>query len=162
MTCFAITFSDRIAVFFLRCATMCAYKRRRGRPASQPPQVRQQPYAEGRTMQDLSDRPVLRKRRMLARLYCATASAATMRGDALFFSDAYCPRCETWPTRRVDDKSCCGCNGGGPYAGTRANPRTMPKRQYDKKIGRGADPTRITPDGKLILTPAKHWHKAYR
>jgi 5-methylcytosine-specific restriction endonuclease McrA len=30
------------------------------------------------------------------------------------------------------------------------------------RAGRGADPTRITPDGKLILTPAKHWHKAFK
>ena len=113
-------------------------------------------------MPDLSDRPVLRKRRMLARKYCDTASSAALRGDLLYFSDAYCPRCQTWPTRRVDDRSCCGCNGGGPYAGAGANPRTAPKRQVDKKIGRGEDPTRVTPDGKLILTPAKYWHKAYK
>ena len=30
------------------------------------------------------------------------------------------------------------------------------------RSGRGADPTRVTPDGKLILTPAKYWHKAYK
>lgn len=112
-------------------------------------------------MENLPDTPVLRKRRSMARIYPSSRADAALRGRSEYYDDSLCNKCGTWAVRRVSDDACMGCDGAGPYAGKREVISVAPSR-VDRKIGYGDDPTMITPEGKLILTPAKHWHKDYR
>lgn len=111
-------------------------------------------------MQNLPDRAIERKRAKLRLSYPASRADAVARGRMAYYDDALCNKCGTRAVRRAKDDACMGCNGRGPYVGERSF--HIKRRSVDRKIGYGADPTLITPKGKLILMPAKHWHKTYR
>lgn len=110
-------------------------------------------------MPNLPDKPIARKRGRLRKRYKRSRTEALLCGDDLYYPDAICSKCGVWAAYKVSDNACCGCSGSGPYAGKRI---ARNKGKQDRKIGRGPNPTRITAQGKVALTPAKHWHKAYK
>jgi len=107
-------------------------------------------------MDNLPDNPVLRKRAKLRKRYPGSRAEAQIAGAALYFPDAHCPKCNTWAVCHTDSGACGGCDGSAEYAGKRIRPK-KPRAGYKRK-----NPTTTSPAGKLILTPAKYWHRDYR